>query len=227
MFALAFCAIAFANAVNGQMVSPTNFFPPLDGAFSGTAFGQYTDGSDMYVIQNVQVKDFTSYDSPPTQVGGQTVHSLGAMVHATYVVNGVPQSFDAPAQITIRYVKTSGSAPDVGTFATEMLQLDIQGGMLPAGVMLRESPTRQSIGYLDLTSVSGTYHMDSFFDIFTELSVNGGVTWMPTTTPASHVTLVPASTTIPTMGEWGLIILGSLMVVTAGTILFRRGLIGA
>jgi len=227
MFALAFCAIAFANAVNGQMVSPTNCFPPLVGAFAGTAYGQYTDGSNLYVIQNVQVKDFTGCDPLPTQVGGQTVFTMGTTLHGTFILNGAPQSFDAPAQMTVRYVKTGGGAPDVGDYFAEMLQLTVEGGTLPAGAIIRESPTLQSTGHVTVSLVSGSYHMDSFFDIFTELSVNGAVTWMPSSAPPSHVNLVPASTTIPTMGEWGLIILASLMVVTAGTILFRRGLMGA
>ena len=34
------------------------------------------------------------------------------------------------------------------------------------------------------------YQIDSFFDIFTELSVDGGATWIPADT-SSHVDLVP------------------------------------
>lgn len=62
-------------------------------------------------------------------------------------------------------------------YDTEMFQMDISGGNLPAGVMIRESPTLASAGGLALTPVSGVYQIQSFFDVFTEVSVDGGATW--------------------------------------------------
>jgi hypothetical protein len=44
--------------------------------------------------------------------------------------------------------------------------------------MLRESPTLQSTGITTLTSLGGgQYEIGSFFDVFTELSLDGGATW--------------------------------------------------
>ena len=31
----------------------------------------------------------------------------------------------------------------------------------------------------------GPYHIDSFFDVFTELSVDGGATWIPNSQPSA------------------------------------------
>lgn len=62
---------------------------------------------------------------------------------------------------------------------TELLQLDISGGDLPAGVMIRESPTRSSLGQVTLQEVSGGYMVDSFFDVFFDLSLDGGQSWLP------------------------------------------------
>jgi hypothetical protein len=54
--------------------------------------------------------------------------------------------------------------------------------------MIRESPTRPSLGKTSITDIGppgsdpnpdNGYHIDSFFDVFTELSVDGGQTWIP------------------------------------------------
>jgi len=73
-------------------------------------------------------------------------------------------------------------------FKTEILQLNISGGNLPNGVMIRESPTRRSEGMTTLRQVSGGYRVSSFFDIWTDLSMDGGRTWSRGRKP-SHVTL--------------------------------------
>ena len=65
-----------------------------------------------------------------------------------------------------------------------MLQLDLSGGSLPAGVMIRESPTLPSRGGTTARALpGGTYRVDSFFDVFTEVSLDGGATWSPSDGP--------------------------------------------
>src|SRR5438552_9087406 len=52
------------------------------------------------------------------------------------------------------------------------------GGM---NIMVRESPTRPSRGATQIDSQpDGTYRIGSFFDIFPEISLNGGGTWSGT-----------------------------------------------
>ena len=84
-----------------------------------------------------------------------------------------------------------------GTFQTEMLSLNLQGTVPGLGTfMIRESPTLQSTGQVSIVQLpGGMYQIDSFFDVFTELSTDGGATWMPGTEVrggpayAGHVTL--------------------------------------
>ena len=60
----------------------------------------------------------------------------------------------------------------------EMLQLQLVG--LQPGMLLRESPTLPSTGQTQVTDVGGgLFRIDSFFDVFTELSLDGGQTWIP------------------------------------------------
>ena len=48
--------------------------------------------------------------------------------------------------------------------------------------MIRESPTEPSRGGTEIDAQSGgTYKINSFFDVFTELSLDGGATWSPAT----------------------------------------------
>jgi hypothetical protein len=79
-----------------------------------------------------------------------------------------------------------------GTFNTEMLSMDLS--MMAGQVQVRESPTLPSLGQTtitDLGSGSGPYHIDSFFDVFTELSLDGGQTWMPNEGGPTHVSVYP------------------------------------
>ena len=62
------------------------------------------------------------------------------------------------------------------------------GGGLPAGVSIRESPTRASTGKTTVRTATGGYQIDSFFDIWTEISLDGGQTWSPVLDP-THLEL--------------------------------------
>ena len=94
--------------------------------------------------------------------------------------------------------------PPVGpTIETEMLQLQLSGGSLPPGVQVRESPTLASTGQMTVTPTQGGYRIDSFFDIFTELSVDGGQTWTPAAEGSSHMTISQDRATPTHASSWG------------------------
>jgi hypothetical protein len=99
-----------------------------------------------------------------------------------------------------------GPADDTGTYDTEMLSMSLTGG----GVMIRESPTKASTGKTSITDIGGgMYHIDSFFDVFTELSLDGGATWIPKAGPrGTRVTLggvpEPSSILLLSLGLLGI-----------------------
>ena len=77
---------------------------------------------------------------------------------------------EQPAQSTAHGGEHAVGQADGITFDTEMLQVDLSGGSLPGGVMIRESPTLASLGSTKLTDQGGgNFRIDSFFDVFTEL----------------------------------------------------------
>jgi hypothetical protein len=157
--------------------------PPLDGSYVSPAqwLALYANG---IIISNVSHDRFTQTQPPPPPGGNQT-ESFGSQVSGLISFNGGAsfQSFSAPANVAVQV--NSRSDEDTGStrfFDTEMLSLDLSGGNLPAGVMVRESPSKASLGRTSIRTDGSGYQISSFFDIFTEVSLDGGQTWSPSVT---------------------------------------------
>jgi hypothetical protein len=92
-----------------------------------------------------------------------------------------------------------------GTFDTEMLSMSLSGSVGGFDIQIRESPTLPSLGQTVITDLGGgLYQIDSFFDVFMEMSVDGGP-WMPQLTPAVHMVLVPITVVPVQFTTWGAI----------------------
>jgi hypothetical protein len=105
-----------------------------------------------------------------------------------------------------------GGGGGATNYATEVMSMDLTLSM-PSGatIMIRESPTRASGGTTSVTPLSSEgYMISSFFDIWTELSLDGGQSWIPSQTAARFDGLPEPSTL-------GLLALGALGLVA------RRG----
>lgn len=88
--------------------------------------------------------------------------------------------FDVFVDLDVTNTTEAGAAAGTGTYETEIISMSLRGGSFPAGVIVRESPTRRSVGTLRTDSSGGDdFIVDSFFDVFTEISVDGGQTWVP------------------------------------------------
>ena len=125
---------------------------------------------------------------PPPPPGMTQVHGFDSQVEMEVSMDGGETwaPYSAPAIVTVRI---TGSISEPNTYDTEMTQLDVSGGSLPPGVMLRESPTLQSTGRTSVRDNGGGYQIDSFFDIYTEVSVDGGNNWYPDTNAPAHMEL--------------------------------------
>src|SRR5205085_8748034 len=78
----------------------------------------------------------------------------------------------------------SGSNGPVSYLDTEMTSMTISN--LPLGAIVRESPTKASLGKHTIRAVDGSYRISSFFDVFLEVSLDGGQTFSAALTP-THV----------------------------------------
>lgn len=111
----------------------------------------------------------------------------------------------------IDYTRTSVLSDELQVFDTEMLSLSFGGGGGGGGAggfLLRESPTKRSTGQTTIRALpGGGYDVDSFFDVFTELSLDGGQTWAPSDA-SMHLVLTevpePSTALLTGLGMLGL-----------------------
>lgn len=189
--------VAFgACAVGGSLVAnpviiPTPLLPPPNTSYGAQNF------DDVHALYNAglwQLIDPIHWgfleSFPPPDTGGSTEHSFGSTVNfSASMDNGITfNPFSAPAAVKVR-VDHSSDFPGGSDYDTEMTQLDIAGGTLPPGILIRESPTLQSTGKTKITQVPTGYEIQSYFDIYTEISVDGGSTWFAQENGPTRVTL--------------------------------------
>ena len=170
----------------GGYVSPANVHTCFDlGGADSLCLSQGNHFGFTNVIESFDaLGQHESFDSMFTALATQMP---GAMV--------TPVAMQGQVQVDVlgRF-----SSVELGTFDTEMVALNLVGG----GAMVRESPTRASTGRTTITDIGGgEYRIDSFFDIFTELSLDGGQNWIPSR-DSTHVDLVglPEPATLALIG---------------------------
>ena len=170
----------------------------------------------------------------PTVVGSPDCHTFGSTLEGGFSIdNGANFT-----QVTLDNIPTrtcvtlTGTTAGVEHYTTEITQLSITSG-LGAGVQVRESPTLTSSGPMNVTPGSGNFLFDGKFAVFTELSTDGGATWIPSTDESGNpfagqvVLTAPGGANVPTLSIWGMVGL-TLLLVTAAVILIasRRRSVG-
>ena len=115
---------------------------------------------------------------------------------------GEPVDQDCDVAFSTRLTATATFSDGITCYDTEMLSLSLSSSSgLPPAVMLRESPSKQSLGQTRCRTSggggAGGCAIDSFFDVFTELSLDGGSTWSPCAAPM-HVVFVSAEIAVST-----------------------------
>src|SRR5262249_36408125 len=150
------------------------------------------------IITNVSHDRFLQNQPPPPPGGNQT-ENFDSSIHGLISMDGGAsfQQFAAPAHVSV-LVNSSQDSGSTRFFNTEMLSLSLSGGPWPGGVMWREGPTLASIGRTSVRPTPGDYRIGSFFDIFTEISTDGGTSWSPSVTAPGTMGLnPPASNNCP------------------------------
>jgi hypothetical protein len=137
------------------------------------------------IMRNIVIRDLSHVGNPPP-LNGSAVYPITVTVDYEISLDG-GNTWNHGTSPGVDAVRLTHSSDDgsIEFYDTEMLQFDLSGGDLPAGILVRESPTRTSTGMLKADSATGGYMISSFFDIFTELSVDGGQTWWPATNALS------------------------------------------
>ena len=174
-----------------SVITPGQVLPPPMNSFtSPNEFQQLYPGA--IIIKNVRNGLFTTGQQPPP-LGGSQIQSFSSTVRMQISTDGgmswQPAFAPASTQVSVFHSSDGGG---ISNFDTEMLSLDIHGGELPPGVMIRESPTLSSKGKTTISPVGdGTYLLTSFFDVFTEVSIDFGMTWSPSDNGSMRMELQP------------------------------------
>ena len=199
---LALCA----RGAHAQSCVQEDCLPSPSSAYASTAHFNFSFLGTTYDLSGLSLHNFSSCGSPPASVTGATAtHSFTAVMDYIASVNGGPAvSGSAPASATL-FNRFNSVALPTRFFDTEMLQLDISGGGLPLAAMIRESPSLATTGTTKIEDLgSGTFRVDSFFDVFFELSLDGGVTWAPSLNAPGKMTLTGPGCPTPTRRHtWG------------------------
>lgn len=125
-------------------------------------------------------------------------------VFAELSIAGSPFTIDSFFDVTYS-IEGGSSGQGTASWEIEILSMNLAVPGMPA--IIRESPTLPSLGMHIVTDIGGgQFQIDSFFDVFTELSVDGGQTWIPASAPM-HMPVTPEPTTI------ALLTIGSLVLV--------------
>ncbi|MBW2417960.1 MAG: hypothetical protein JRH19_05410 [Deltaproteobacteria bacterium] len=109
------------------------------------------------------------------------------------IVEGVFDDGSGPQLATltgpVKVVTRGKGGATTGSWDTEILSMDLSGDVGGVSIDIRKSPTRSSPGEVRVDDIgSGLYQIDSFFDVFTELSVDGGP-FQPQTNEAARMDL--------------------------------------
>jgi hypothetical protein len=209
-FAIA-CTLAPLAAFATPYFSPNNLLPP-DLLISGPSQQvMYANGMKMSELRLTEPDFKVAIDdaSPPAV---NIRFNVSVQLLSGLAMNAGLDN-DCDGQVDI--IPTGG-----GYFTSAISGLQMSGPNMPVGVMIRESPTLASNGGGSCLPVPGGYMIDSFFDIFTELSVDGGNSWSPVTNYSLdggqtwHDGQYPMHIeTTPEPGSLALLALGGLAVV--------------
>lgn len=164
-------------------------------------------GADLEIVLNRPLhRPFAGTARRLQVANGEQEQFQSSLTGTATIVEAFGQMLPEPVEVEVSLegpVETlvfgKSVTEETGSWDTEMLSMTLSGvastpfGSLP--LMIRESPTLVSLGRVHVTRGStapesghdespptgGTplYQVESFFDVFTELSVDGGATWVP------------------------------------------------
>ena len=194
------CTIVLAanvrSAAQGINTNDPNL-PPIPSAYIPTGPTTYNGAGLSIVFSQDPFQPFLLNSRTPA--GANELDDFNLVIAGQISLNASPtQPFSSLGTALAEIFNKVGNT--TGTFQTEMLSMNLTGSSPFGTFQIRESPTLASTGQSSVTSIGGgLYHIDSFFDVFTELSIDGGNSWIPSTS-STHIVLSPEPTSLILVG---------------------------
>jgi hypothetical protein len=199
-FPAALCFILLAalptNAWATPFISSSNLTPNPEGVYQSTNAVDFTKD---YNVLSIVLRSSTGGGLPPTNPN-TPVNSFFDIFTEISFDSGVTESGQTHGEQILT------TSPIILPRNGRKLEDDVIGLTYAriSGVMLRESPTLLSTGETTIEPLpGGLFLIDSFFDIFLELSLDGGQSWIPASGPI-HLTSTPEPSTL-VLATFGLI----------------------
>ncbi|MHC4697218.1 MAG: hypothetical protein ACYTFA_10780 [Planctomycetota bacterium] len=122
---------------------------------------------------------------------GNEIETFDSTLEGLVDMGGGPVPVALTGPVTVVALGKTGNT--TGTFSTEIISMSLTGDVGGVPIEIRESPSLASTGQTTITDLGGgLYQVDSFFDVFTELSVDGGP-FDPQTDGPGRMVLVPVN----------------------------------
>ena len=194
-YLLAFITTCALLAVNtfapAQGIDTTIPDLPPDGKYISP--DEYHEYSAMGIILDDPVHRPLVGTTVRTPVGPDEMEHFDSVFTANEIGLG-PITLTGPT--TVRTLNKVGNT--TGTFDTEIVSMNLTGSTAFGPIIIREDYYAPSAGQTTITDIGGgLYHIDSFFDVFTELSVDGGMSWIasdyPTRMELAPLSLIPVT----------------------------------
>jgi len=181
-------------AAASNPVLPTPELPPESDPPECEQIISHYEGIDLHALfpggidfANPIHKCFRNVQRTTDPATGDETESFESIVEGTVDDGSGPQPVVLTGPVTV-VVRGKGGAT-TGSWDTEILSMSLSGDYGGIPIEIRESPELTSPGGTTVTdNGDGQFVIDSFFDVFTELSISGGP-FMPQTNPAGRVRL--------------------------------------
>jgi hypothetical protein len=148
--------------------------------------------------------------NPPVNNAGNEIDGWQIQLLSAYDFGSGPVPMDLTGTAQVEFFGLTGGN-QFGTFNTQLLSMDATGTAGGHAVQIKLDPISPSTGQATIDNVGGQpmFHIDSFFDVFTEISLDSGP-FLPAGSPVHVDSVYTPEPSTPIMLGAALILVASV-----------------
>ncbi len=205
--------IASGQTAKGDIITTSTDLPPTSAIGGSPAYvsNDPVTYNDPHVpTPIVLIPPFWSWRFTNVQMvqdGPNQIATFSSTLTGVASALGMTFPYELTGQTVVTTLDFPGTRQGLGTFGEVMNSMLLTGTVAGAGVEIRMDPTAGASGMTTTTDLGGgLFRINSFFDVFTDISLDGGETW----TPGNPVRLTLQS--VPEPSTWIMLVTAGLMV---------------